>query len=615
MTFEKAGDVTVRVYGENPEQDMGRGETFDFNRAASSTRRVARIDGRPVARDTSPELSAAAVSVAAVPASGMKTARPAHRCTECGYSHRQVGRPLPRVPGLGHRRRRSAPPRRRCAPSRPARSPRRPGPSPRSSAARRPRRPTGVDELDRVLGGGLVPGAVLLLAGEPGVGKSTLLLEVAHRVAAADGPALVRHRRGVRGPGPAARRAHRRAARRTSTSRPRPTSPRSSATSTRSSPTPARPRLRPDRSRSPAVDGTAGGVTQVREVAAALIRASPRSAAWPRCWSATSPRTAPSPGPRLLEHLVDVVLHFEGDRHSTLRLVRAIKNRFGAGRRGRLLRDARRRHHRARRPLRPVPVPARRPGARHLRHRHAGGTPAAGRRGAGAGRVDSRRRLAPARDVAGWTPHRVAMVLAVLERRGGVNARRARRLRRDRRRGADHRAAADLAHRPRHRSARQRHRRCPRTWSRIGEVGLAGEVRRVAGVGAAARRGGPAGLPARARAARRRASIPAGMRLVEVADLGRRAAGAARASASRRRGRPRTRRADTTSPELAVRDPYGADVDSAAAASDRAGARQCRRRLPDQPTAAAARDPRPPSRPARRCATAWSASCAATPAG
>ena len=52
-------------------------------------------------------------------------------------------------------------------------------------------RPTGVGELDRVLGGGLVPGSVVLLAGEPGVGKSTLLLEVAHRFAAGGGTALI----------------------------------------------------------------------------------------------------------------------------------------------------------------------------------------------------------------------------------------------------------------------------------------------------------------------------------------------------------------------------------------------------------------------------------------
>ena len=52
-------------------------------------------------------------------------------------------------------------------------------------------RPTGVGELDRVLGGGLVPGSVVLLAGEPGVGKSTLLLEVAHKFAVGGGKALI----------------------------------------------------------------------------------------------------------------------------------------------------------------------------------------------------------------------------------------------------------------------------------------------------------------------------------------------------------------------------------------------------------------------------------------
>ena len=68
------------------------------------------------------------------------------------------------------------------------------------------RRPTGVPELDRVLGGGLVPGAVVLLAGEPGVGKSTLLLDVAQQWAAgtADSPGARGQRRGIGEPGPAA---------------------------------------------------------------------------------------------------------------------------------------------------------------------------------------------------------------------------------------------------------------------------------------------------------------------------------------------------------------------------------------------------------------------------
>ena len=184
-----------------------------------------------------------------------------------------LGRPLPGVPGLGLRRRgrrrpgRPAPADRRVAR---ARSPRRRGRSPRSSVAGARAVPTGIGELDRVLGGGLVPGAVLLLAGEPGVGKSTLLLEVGHRYAAAGGPALVVSGEESAAPGAAAGRADRRPA--------RPALPGRGDRPGRR----ARPRRdgRPRRcwwstacrrSRSPAAEGTDGGVTQVRAVAAALI--------------------------------------------------------------------------------------------------------------------------------------------------------------------------------------------------------------------------------------------------------------------------------------------------------------------------------------------------------
>jgi len=114
-----------------------------------------------------------------------------YRCTECGHQvAKWVGRcpecqsfgTIPDTPILTPRAR----PRRVAAGA--------------SAAAARPiasieldsvrARPTGVAELDRVLGGGLVPGAVVLLAGEPGAGKSTLLLEVATRAAACGGPVL-----------------------------------------------------------------------------------------------------------------------------------------------------------------------------------------------------------------------------------------------------------------------------------------------------------------------------------------------------------------------------------------------------------------------------------------
>ena len=122
-------------------------------------------------------------------------------------------------------------------------------------------------------------------------------------------------------------------------------------------------------------------------------------------------------GPRLLEHLVDVVLHFEGDRHATLRLVRAVEEPLRPGRRGRLLRAGRRRHHGLADPrglflsrrAEPVPgtcVTVTLEGRRPLRGRGAG--------------ADRRRRQLPAppRAPAGWTTRAVAMMLAVLEQRG-----------------------------------------------------------------------------------------------------------------------------------------------------------------------------------------------------
>ncbi|RAG61120.1 DNA repair protein RadA, partial [Burkholderia multivorans] len=76
------------------------------------------------------------------------------------------------------------------------------------------------------------------------------------------------------------------------------------------------------------VDGVPGGVTQVREVAAALIReAKARSLSTVLVGHITKDGTIA--GPRLLEHLVDVVCTFEGEKHSRLRMLRAVKNRFG----------------------------------------------------------------------------------------------------------------------------------------------------------------------------------------------------------------------------------------------------------------------------------------------
>jgi DNA repair protein RadA/Sms len=269
---------------------------------------------------------APAASVPAVTSTTVKrTTRTGFRCSECGWtSVRWVGRcgecqawGSVGEEGAGHARPRTAA-------TAPTRSPARPIDEVDQHAATA--RPTGVDELDRVLGGGLVPGAVVLLAGEPGVGKSTLLLDVAARTARAGRRVLY-----VTGEESA-----------------------------------AQVRLRADRIRaldpgllladetdlgtvlghieatdprllvvdsvqtiaSAQVEGPAGGVTQVREVAAALIAAA-KSRDLPVLLVGHVTKDGSVAGPRTLEHLVDVVCQFEGEHGSRLRLLRATKNRYG----------------------------------------------------------------------------------------------------------------------------------------------------------------------------------------------------------------------------------------------------------------------------------------------
>lgn len=188
-------------------------------------------------------------------------------------------------------------------------------------------RPTGVAELDRVLGGGLLPGAVVLLAGEPGVGKSTLLLEVAARYAEhGDQSALI-----VTGEESAAQ--VRLRAERTGSMHDRlylaAETDLSALLAHIDEVSPGLLVVDSVQTISTAtVDGAAGGVSQIRAVAAALIAvAKQRGIATVLVGHVT--KDGSIAGPRLLEHVVDVVLHFEGDKHSSLRLVRAVKNRFG----------------------------------------------------------------------------------------------------------------------------------------------------------------------------------------------------------------------------------------------------------------------------------------------
>ncbi|GAB98378.1 DNA repair protein RadA, partial [Kineosphaera limosa NBRC 100340] len=185
---------------------------------------------------------------------------------------------------------------------------------------------SGVGELDRVLGGGLVPGAVVLVAGEPGTGKSTLLLDVAARGARAGRRVL--YVTGEESAGQVRLRAERIGALADGLYLAAETDLAQVLAHVE--------QLAPDvlivdsvqTVASAQVDGSAGNVSQVREVAGALIHAA-KGRAMATLLVGHVTKDGSIAGPRVLEHLVDVVLQFDGDRHNRLRLVRAVKNRYG----------------------------------------------------------------------------------------------------------------------------------------------------------------------------------------------------------------------------------------------------------------------------------------------
>ncbi len=189
------------------------------------------------------------------------------------------------------------------------------------------REATGIGEFDRVLGGGIVPGAALLVGGEPGVGKSTLLLHVADALSSDDRMALVataeesphqvqmRSRRiGVGSGGVAVASVADVDDIITLAIEHRPAVLIVDSIQTVSSLD---------------VGGSAGGVTQVRESAARLI-AHAKSTGTPVILVGHVTKDGSIAGPRTLEHMVDVVLYLEGDNQQGLRFLRGIKNRYGS---------------------------------------------------------------------------------------------------------------------------------------------------------------------------------------------------------------------------------------------------------------------------------------------
>ncbi len=186
-------------------------------------------------------------------------------------------------------------------------------------------RPTGLGELDRVLGGGLVPGAVVLLAGEPGVGKSTLLLQ-AGALASADGPVLY-----VTGEESAAQ-VRLRADRTGAVSKNLFLAAETDLAALLEHVQAVNPGLLIVDSVqticAAGVEGVPGGVTQIREITAALTALAKQHTLTTVLVGHVT-KDGSIAGPRSLEHLVDVVLHFDGDSRAQLRMVRALKNRYG----------------------------------------------------------------------------------------------------------------------------------------------------------------------------------------------------------------------------------------------------------------------------------------------
>ena len=189
-----------------------------------------------------------------------------------------------------------------------------------------PRTPTGVAELDRVLGGGLVEGAVVLIGGDPGIGKSTLLLQALAHMSNAQNVLYVS---GEESPQQIALRAKRLALDASAVVLLAEINLEKIVTCLQRE----RPQVAVIDSiqtvYSEALQSAPGSVAQVRECAAQLTRLAKQSGI-SIIFVGHVTKEGTLAGPRVLEHMVDTVLYFEGETSSSFRLVRAVKNRFGA---------------------------------------------------------------------------------------------------------------------------------------------------------------------------------------------------------------------------------------------------------------------------------------------
>lgn len=194
------------------------------------------------------------------------------------------------------------------------------------SSADHPRLPTGLAELDRVLGGGLVPGSVILLGGDPGIGKSTILLQMLSQLSASHKTLYVTGEESLQ-------QVHLRAQRLGLANAPVKLFAATSVEQIIQMAVQEKPQIMvvdsiqtmyTDR-----VTSASGSVSQVRESAAQLVQFAKTTQTTIFLVGHVT-KEGMIAGPRVLEHMVDTVLYFEGQTDSRLRLLRAVKNRFGA---------------------------------------------------------------------------------------------------------------------------------------------------------------------------------------------------------------------------------------------------------------------------------------------
>ena len=285
------------------------------------------------------------------------------------------------------------------------------------SSAPPPRIPTGIAELDRVLGGGMVPASAILVGGDPGIGKSTILLQAAARISMAGRRVL--YVSGEEAVEQVRLRALRLGLEKAPMALAAATALRDISASLEQEPDAALVVI--DSIQTlwlDSLDSAPGTVAQVRSCAAELIRlAKTRGFVVVLIGHVTKEGTLA--GPRVLEHMVDATLYFEGDRGHQFRILRAVKNRYGAT-------DEIGVFEMTDRGLLEVPNPS----ALFLAERRgnvSGSAVFAGMEGTRPVLVEVQALLSPAnggsprRSVVGWDQQRLSMLLAVLETRCGLS--------------------------------------------------------------------------------------------------------------------------------------------------------------------------------------------------